>query len=100
MYYNIHIKESQFFILGSANAVKLDNVLIGLVIGRMGTLFPLPERHSNLFVHDMETPIMDISHKKPFCSGQKHFLTSFLCILARKTGYLVAQVKLVSSYYS
>ena len=37
----------------------------------MGTLVPLQERHNNLFVHDMEGPLMDQATKKPFFSSQK-----------------------------
>ena len=51
--------------------MKLDNVLTGLVIARMGQLVPLSEKHHNFFVHDLETPVLDNATKKPLYLGQK-----------------------------
>ena len=37
----------------------------------MGQLVPLSERHNNLFIHDLETPVLDNATKKPLYPGQK-----------------------------
>lgn len=52
-------------------ATELDDILIGLVIGRVGQPVPLSEKHANLFLHKLDTSFVDNATKKSVYLGQK-----------------------------
>ena len=47
-------------ILDSASiSVKMDEVTIGMVVGKLGNPGPMSRRHGNYFIHDLDRPIID-----------------------------------------
>ena len=47
-------------ILDSASiSAKLDEVTIGMVVGKLGNPGPMSRRHGNYFIHDLDRPIID-----------------------------------------
>ena len=42
-----------------SGSTKLDEVTIGMVVGKLGNPGPMSRRHGNYFIHDLDRPMVD-----------------------------------------
>ena len=53
------------------NPTELDNIMVGLVVGRYGQATALSKPHCNIFVHEQDVPYDDITLREQVYTYQK-----------------------------